>query len=266
LDLRDITGTGPGGRITRADVSGRLAAIGAKSATSQVDQPLPLTGLRGVIARRLTQSWRERPQVTLTTEVDATELINARRQLLTELGQKISFNAFFVLASARVLEEQPHVNIRLTAGGLITLPEINIGLAVDTERGLLVPVVRSANSKSLAALDAELNELAQRAMSGQSLPDELTGGSITVTNLGQYGIDAFTPIINPPEIAVLGIGRVAARPYAVGRKLEVRDTVVLSLSFDHRLIDGAPAARFLQRIAELIELPSGLTGIEYGTE
>lgn len=266
LNLSDIAGTGPGGRITRADVSGRLASIVAKSEGSPVDQPLPLTGLRGVIARRLTESWRERPQVTLTTEVDATDLINARQQLSTDLGQKISFNAFFVLASARALEEQPQVNVRLTAGGLITLPEINIGLAVEAERGLLVPVVRSANDKSLAVLDAELNELAQRALSGRSLPDELTGGSITVTNLGMYGVDAFTPIINPPEIAVLGIGRIAARPFAVGRKLEVRDTVVLSLSFDHRLIDGAPAARFLQRIAELIELPSELTGIDYGTE
>ncbi|MGB3714470.1 MAG: dihydrolipoamide acetyltransferase family protein [Candidatus Promineifilaceae bacterium] len=266
LDLSDVTGTGPGGRISRADVSGKLAAIVARSAAPPVDQQLSLPGLRGVIARRLTESWRERPQVTLTTEIDATDLINARQQLVAESGQKISYNAFFVLASAQVLEEQPHVNVRLTADGLVRLPEINIGVAVDTERGLLVPVVRNANSKSVTVLDAELNELAQRALSGQSLPDELTGGSITVTNLGKFGIDVFTPIINPPEIAVLGIGRIAARPFAVGRKLEVRDTVVLSLSFDHRLIDGAPAARFLQRIAELIELPSGLTGIDYGTE
>jgi pyruvate dehydrogenase E2 component (dihydrolipoamide acetyltransferase) len=266
LDLADIAGSGPGGRVTRSDVSAKLASIVALSAARQDDQPLPLTGLRGIIAQRLTESWHERPQVTLTAEVDATELILLRQQLIAQSGQKVSFNAFFVLAVARGLEEQPQVNVQLASDGLIRLPAINIGLAVDSDRGLLVPVARNANTKSLLELDSELNELAQRAVSGRLLPDELAGGSITVTNLGKFGIDAFTPIINPPEIAVLGIGQIAARPFAVGRELEVRDTVVLSLSFDHRLIDGAPAARFLQRIVVLVENPSSLIGDDHGTE
>ena len=230
------------------------------------ERPLPLDGLRGVIAQRLSESWRERPQVTLTTEVDATNLVSARQQLNAETGRKVSFNAFFLMAAARTLREQPHVNVRLTDSGITILQEINIGLAVDSERGLLVPVIFKADSKTVLTLDSEISELAQRAMSGKALPDELSGGTFTITNLGAYGVDAFTPIINPPEAAVLGIGRIAARPFVVDTQLEVRDTVILSLSFDHRLLDGAPAARFLQRIATLIERPIALTSTDYGTE
>lgn len=257
VDLQNVTGTGENGRITRDDITRTSAALIAqsKTAVSAHTPPLPLTGLRGIIAERLSTGWRERPQVTLTTEVDATNLISARQQLMAEWDQKVSYNAFFMAAAAQALSEQPHVNVCLTETGLVHLPDINVGIAVDTERGLMVPVVRNAAAKSLPALDGEINGLAQRVLSGQSLPDELTGGTFTITNLGAFGIDAFTPIINPPETAVLGIGRITPRPFAVGRQLEVRDTVVLSLSFDHRLLDGGPAARFLQRIVQLIERP-----------
>jgi len=272
LDLSEIAGTGPNGRITRTDVSRALANVVANSpgpskGTPAVEKrPLPLVGLRRVIAQRLSDSWRERPQVTLTTEVDATNLVSARQQLNAETGRKVSFNTFFLMATARALREQPHVNVRLTDSGIITLQEINIGLAVDSERGLLVPVLFRADSKSILVLDTEINEMAQRALTGKALPDELSGSTFTITNLGPYGIDAFTPIINPPEAAVLGVGRIAPRPFVVERQLEVRDTVNLSLSFDHRLLDGAPAARFLQRIATLIERPIALTSTDYGTE
>jgi len=229
------------------------------------EKPRPLTGLRGVIAQRLSESWRERPQVTLTTEVEATNLVSARRQLNAETGRKVSYNAFFLMAAARVLREQPQVNVRLTDVGVVTLQNINIGLAVDTKRGLLVPVLFRADKNSILALDTKINDMVQRALAGRILPDELSGGTFTITNLGLFGIDAFTPIINPPEAAVLGIGRIAPRPFVVGRQLEVRDTVTLSLSFDHRLLDGAPAARFLQRIATLIERPIALTSTDNGT-
>ena len=271
LDLRKVTGTGSNGRITRVDVSRTLADIvaispGPSKETPDVgERPLPLAGLRGVIAQRLSESWRERPQVTLTTEVDATNLVSARQQINAETGRKVSFNAFFLMAAARALREQPQVNVRLTDSGITLLKEINIGLAVDTERGLLVPVLFKADSKTVLTLDTEINELAQRALAGKALPDELSGGTFTITNLGPYGIDAFTPIINPPEAAVLGVGRIAPRPFAIDRQLKVRDTVTLSLSFDHRLLDGAPAARFLQRIATLIERPIALTSTDYGT-
>lgn len=270
LDLAMVTGTGAKGQITREDVTRVLAAIVAHPSATAVPTPppakqLPLSGLRAVIAERLSASWQERPQVTLTCEVDATNLVNARQQLIAETGEKVSFNVFFVLAAARALREHPHVNVRLTSSELVYLQAINIGIAIDTERGLLVPVVHHADKKSAPALEAEINKLAQRAQQGQSLPDELTGGTFTITNLGAFGIDAFTPIINPPETAVLGIGRIAPRPFVVGRQLEVRDTVTLSLSFDHRLLDGAPAARFLQRITELLERPIALIGFNHET-
>lgn len=266
LDLREIVGTGKGGCIVRRDVADAMAALVSQSKTAAPGpiqpqpQTLPLSGLRGIIADRLATGWRERPQVTVTTEVDATNLVSARQQIFAETGQKRSYNAFFMAAAARALQEQPHVNACLTDAGIVQLAEINIGLAVDTERGLLVPVVCDAASKPIETLDVEISELAQRALSGGSLPDELSGGTFTITNLGAFRVDAFTPIINPPEAAILGIGRIAPRPMAVGRQLEVRDSVTLSLSFDHRLLDGAPAARFLQRIVELIERPIILIG------
>jgi pyruvate dehydrogenase E2 component (dihydrolipoamide acetyltransferase) len=268
LDLKHVTGTGARGQITREDVTRTLATIVAGSSEATVHslppaKKLPLSGLRAVIAERLAASWQERPQVTLTSEVDVANLVSARRQLIAETGKKVGFNAFFVLAAAWALREHPHVNVCLTSSELVTLTNINIGVAVDTERGLLAPVVRDADKKSIISLDTEIANLAQRAQDGDSLPDELTGGTFTITNLGAFGIDAFTPIINPPQTAVLGIGRIAPRPYAVGRQLEVRDTVTLSLSFDHRLIDGAPAARFLQRIAELIQRPIALLGFDH---
>jgi len=248
LDLAGVSGSGPGGRITRDDVERTLGAAQAGVAT-------PLVGLRAIIAERLTAGWRERPQVTLTTEADATNLVSARQQILAELGEKVSYDAFIVLLVARALREQPHINARLTAAGVERLPQINIGVAVDTERGLLVPVVHDADEKDLLEIQRTLAALAERAVAGRSLPDDLTGGTFTITNLGMYEIDAFTPIVNPPESAILGVGRVVARPVGLDGQIVLRNMMALSLSFDHRLIDGAPAARFLQRVKQLIERP-----------
>jgi pyruvate dehydrogenase E2 component (dihydrolipoamide acetyltransferase) len=150
------------------------------------------------------------------------------------------------------------VNVRLVEEGIVTLSDINVGIALDTDRGLLVPVVRDAGSKSLFEIQRMVAELAERALAGRSLPDDLTGGTFTITNLGMYDIDAFTPIINPPECAILGVGRIVAKPVAVEGQVVVRDMMALSLSFDHRLLDGAPAARFLQRVRQLVERPFAL--------
>ncbi len=254
LDLRTIAGTGPGGRIMREDVESALAAPTAPPISSIEN----LTGLRGIIAERLSQSWRERPHVTITTEAEATNLISARQQVIAELDEKVSYNAFLVMLVARALREHPNINVRLTAAGIEEVPHINIGVAVDSERGLLVPVIRDAPAKNLTRVQRELLELIDRALAGRSLPDDLTGGTFTITNLGVYGIDAFTPIINPPESAILGIGRIAAKPVVVDGQVVARQMMTLSLSFDHRLIDGAPAARFLQRVKQLIERPFAL--------
>ncbi len=267
LNLDEIAGTGPGGRITREDVQSAGAQPAVKTEpepkppaqTAEPSAPLPLTGLRGIIAERLSAGWRERPQVTIISEIDASALVSARAQFVAEIEGSIAFNTFFVMAAARALQEFPFMNVRLTEKGLVQLDEVNIGVAVDSERGLLVPVIRDADQKSILELDRDLAALGKRALDGQALPDELTGGTFTITNLGAFGVDAFTPIINPPEAAILGIGRIAPRPFVQDRQLIVRETVTLSLAFDHRLVDGAPAARFLQRIAALIERPAVLS-------
>jgi pyruvate dehydrogenase E2 component (dihydrolipoamide acetyltransferase) len=214
-----------------------------------------MSGLRAVIADRLSSSWQERPHVTLTSEADASNLVSARQQAIAELGQKVSYDSFLVALVARALTEHPFVNVRFTRAGIEEIAQINIGVAVDTERGLIVPVVRDAPGKSLVEIQQTLGDLVGRALASSSLPDDLTGGTFTLTNLGMFEIDAFTPIINPPESAILGVGRIVPKPIAVSREVVVRDMMTLSLSFDHRLIDGAPAARFLQRVKQLVERP-----------
>jgi pyruvate dehydrogenase E2 component (dihydrolipoamide acetyltransferase) len=263
IDLATVTGTGPGGRITREDVSTTIAALAkgsqpALAASLAAHRPLPLDGLRGLIAERLSASWNERPQVTLHSEVDATELVAVRNRKLTPAGNKISFNAYFVAAAARALAEFPAVNSQLTETGLVNFEAINIGLAIDTERGLVVPVLKDVGKLSLLGIDAGLNDLVERTLSGKTIPEDFSGGTFTVTNLGAFGIDSFTPIINPPEAAILGLGRIKGKPVAVGELMGIRQIVTLSLSFDHRLNDGAPAARFLQHICQLVEDPEKL--------
>jgi pyruvate dehydrogenase E2 component (dihydrolipoamide acetyltransferase) len=262
IDLTDLTGTGPGGRITRQDVSLAIAALTAgtpkTTASSPGKTPLPLDGLRGLIAERLSASWVERPQVTLHSEVDATELVDLRNRKLTPGRRKISFNAFFVAATARALAEFPAINSQLTDKGLVHFDAINIGLAIDIERGLVVPVLKNIGKLSLLDIEAGLSDLVARTIAGKTLPEDFTGGTFTVTNLGGFGVDSFTPIINPPEAAILGIGRIKAKPVAIQGLIGVREMGTLSLSFDHRLVDGAPAARFLQRICFLVENPESL--------
>jgi len=250
IDLTAVHGSGPRGEV----MSGDLEKIGRGSAQQKPSSDLArLTGLRGVIASRLSASWMERPQVTLTTEADANALVALRSQVQAERDVKVSYNAFLLKLAARALQEHPRLNARLTPQGIQQLAEINIGLAVDTERGLLVPVVANVDRKPLLNVHEELQVLIQRANEGRSLPDELSGGTFTVTNLGMYEIDAFTPIINPPECAILGVGRIFSKPVGVEGQVVLRERVALSLSFDHRLVDGGPAAQFLQRVKALIE-------------
>ena len=171
---------------------------------------------------------------------------------------RVSYNDLFLTILAKALAEHPRLNASLagTADYAIKLwPQIDIAVAVDTERGLLAPVVRGVDRKGLAQLAAETAALAERARGGKCTPDELTGGTFTLTNLGMFGIDAFTPIINLPECAILGVGRIKTQPVWVADHVEPREMVWLSLTFDHRLVDGGPAARFLQRVAQLAEKP-----------
>jgi pyruvate dehydrogenase E2 component (dihydrolipoamide acetyltransferase) len=266
VDLATLAGTGVSGRITRADVEMAIPAATPSPTDAPAAESVPMLGLRRIIAERMAASHDATARVTLVTEADATGFVEAREQLkeavTEEWGFAPGYNDLLGLVVARALREFPYMNARLSEGGeaIERLPTINLGMAVDTERGLLVPVIRDADQKGLRAIASEFRTLVERARAGKSLPDDLSGGTFTITNLGMYDIDAFTPIINLPEAAILGAGRI--QPKAVVRDGEIvaRQMWTLSLTFDHRLVDGAPAARFLQRIKQLIENPFLLLG------
>ena len=177
------------------------------------------------------------------------------RERLAGDGVPVSFNDLFLYALGKALRQHPRLNASIDGETIKVWPNIDIGLAVDAERGLLVPVLRDVDRKGLAQLAVESKSLAERARAGSCTAEELKGGSFTLTNLGMFGIDAFTPIINLPEAAILGVGRIKAAPAWVGDHVEPRQQVWLSLTFDHRLVDGAPAARFLQTVVRLVEKP-----------
>ncbi len=228
---------------------------------SEVSQSLPLKGIRGIIFKRMAESVHTTARVTLVTEVDATELVTLREQLKAKFSEAWGFapgyNDLLGLIVANALRKFPYMNARVSAAGdaVEYLKPINLGLAVDTERGLLVTVVRQADTKGLQQFGADFRAMVERARVGKSTPEDLSGGTFTITNLGMYRVDAFTPVINLPEVAILGVGRITPKPVVKGEEIVVRKMLTLSLVFDHRLADGAPAARFLDYICELIEEP-----------
>ena len=276
IDLRQVVGTGPGGKITREDVERAIQAAApaapavptpvAPSPKPAVPLPevevlerIPLKGVRAVIAQRMAASVHTTARVTLVSEVDATHFVEMRERLKQQVAEEWGFapgyNDLLAKIVANALRKFPYMNARLTEDAIELLAHVNIGIAVDTERGLLVPVVRDVDRKSLRQFGEELRQLIERARAGRALPDDLTGGTFTITNLGPYDIDAFTPVINLPEAARLGVGRIAPKVVVRDGQMVIRQMVTLSLAFDHRLVDGAPAARFLQYIKQLVEEP-----------
>lgn len=262
LDVHGIPGSGVRGMITKADVA---QAVHTRQETSQhgisIERiSIPLSGVRKIIAERMAESVHTTARVTMFMDVDATGMV-AWRQRLIELyaetwGFSPGYNEILAMMVAAALRKFPYMNVMLIAEAIEMVPEINIGIAVDTERGLLVPVVKNVDQKSLQQIGAEIRELAGRAKNGRSLPEDLSGGTFTITNLGMYDVDGFTPVINLPEAAILGVGRISAQPVYEGDNLVKRQMMVISLVFDHRLVDGAPAARFMQFLKELIEMPA----------
>jgi pyruvate dehydrogenase E2 component (dihydrolipoamide acetyltransferase) len=261
VDLAALAGTGTGGRITKADVEAAASQPQPSPAEAPAIESMPVTGLRRIIAERMAASDQATARVTLVTEADATAFVEARTQLVAsvveEWGFTPGYNDLLGLIVARALGEFPYMNARLSEDGsaIERLSTVNLGVAVDTERGLLVPVIRDADQMGLRAFGTEFRRLMEQARTGKSLPDDLTGGTFTITNLGMYDIDAFTPIINLPEAAILGAGRIQAKAVVLEGEIVARQMWTLSLAFDHRLVDGAPAARFLQRIKQLVENP-----------
>ncbi len=252
VDLASIAGSGPAGRIVEADVQ---VAPGERRPGPGL---VTLTPMRRAIAERLRSGLLETAQLTLTAEADVTALAEALAGSRAGSGRRATYTAAAVRACALALRDHPRVGASWTDEG-IRLPEsIDIGVAVALEDGLIVPVVRAADGKSLEQVDAEIADLAERARAARLAGEETQGAAFSVTNLGAYRIDAFTPLLNPPQAAILGLGRARPRPAVVDGTIAVRTLVVLSLTFDHRVVDGAPAAAFLDQVVAALEDPGRL--------
>ncbi|OGK79124.1 MAG: hypothetical protein A2X52_17270 [Candidatus Rokubacteria bacterium GWC2_70_16] len=268
LALAAVKGTGPGGRITREDVEAAVAARGAVPTRAEAPAPAPalpkvlevrrLSPMRRTIAARLAGSLREMAQLTVMADVDMSAARALREELNRDVaadGARITYTDLVVKLAALALKAHPVLNATLRGEELHLLGEYHIGVAVEIEDGLIVPVIRDADRKSLRAISRELAELSERARARRLGPEDLQGGTFTVSNAGMLGVDAVTPIINPPEVAILGVGRIADRALAVGGRVEARPAATLCLTFDHRVVDGAPASRFLADMRRLLEEP-----------
>jgi pyruvate dehydrogenase E2 component (dihydrolipoamide acetyltransferase) len=253
IDWQVVQGTGRTGRIRERDVLA-LAASGHPpiQAAGRVFEPRG-SSTRRVIAERMLASHRSTAPVTLNTTIDATNLVKLRDHWKASGDLVPTYTDLFVKLTAAALEKHPVLNSRWEGDRIVSNEGIHIGIAVDTDAGLLVPVIRDALRLSLKELSIHSRDLIERARQGKLSAKELQGGTFTVTSLGALGIDAFTPIINYPECAILGIGRIHRCPAVVDDQIVIRDQVTLSLTFDHRITDGAPAARFLQTLSAHIE-------------
>jgi pyruvate dehydrogenase E2 component (dihydrolipoamide acetyltransferase) len=254
VDLSTVTGTGPDGRIVEADV--RAAATRGPAVTPAATKVEPITPMRRVIAQRLRDGLLATAQLTLTAEADVTRLGDALAY--GPAGRRLSWTAAVVRAVALALGDHPRVAATWTDAGLRPADSIDVGVAVALDDGLIAVVIRDVPSKDLERIDDEIGELAERARSARLAEAESQGAVFTVTNLGGHRIDAFTPLLDPPQSAILGVGRARERPAVVDGAIVARTLVVLSLTVDHRVVDGAPAAAFLNRVVALLEDPGQL--------
>ncbi|MER6167472.1 dihydrolipoamide acetyltransferase family protein [Streptomyces violaceorubidus] len=295
LDLRELTGSGPDGLILRADVEyalraaaaqgGRAAdqgpgtdrepdaasvASSASSASSGFSSPspapgsdgtrVPLKGVRGAVADKLSRSRREIPDATCWVDADATELMRARTAMNASGGPRISLLALLARICTAALARFPELNatVDTEAREIVRLDRVHLGFAAQTDRGLVVPVVRDAHARDAEGLSAEFARLTEAARAGRLTPGELTGGTFTLNNYGVFGVDGSTPIINHPEAAMLGVGRIVPKPWVHEGELAARQVVQLSLTFDHRVCDGGTAGGFLRYVADCVEQPAVL--------
>ncbi|MFF5495944.1 dihydrolipoamide acetyltransferase family protein [Streptomyces aquilus] len=286
LDLRELTGSGPEGLILRADVEYALRAATAQGRTASqptatpavtpAPEPTPtptdrtglvaggirtpLKGIRGAVADKLSRSRREIPDATCWVDADATELMRARAAMNAAGGPKISLLALLARICTAALARHPELNstVDMAAREVVQLDQVHIGFAAQTERGLVVPVVRDAHARDAESLTAEFARLTEAARTGTLTPGELTGGTFTLNNYGVFGVDGSTPIINHPEAAMLGVGRIVPKPWVHEGELAVRQVVQLSLTFDHRVCDGGTAGGFLRYVADCVEQPAVL--------
>ncbi|MFF7473424.1 2-oxo acid dehydrogenase subunit E2 [Streptomyces sp. NPDC008092] len=271
LDLRRLSGSGPDGLILRADVedalrvsAARAAAPAPKTAPTTPNAPAgtrtPLKGIRGAVADKLSRSRREIPDATCWVDADATELMRARTAMNAAAGPRISLLALLARICTAALARHPELNsyVDVEAREIVQLDHVHLGFAAQTDRGLVVPVVRDAHTRDAVSLTAEFARLTESAHAGTLTPTDLTGGTFTLNNYGVFGVDGSTPIINHPEAAMLGVGRITPKPWVHEGELAVRQVVQLSLTFDHRVCDGGTAGGFLRYVADCVEQPTVL--------
>ena len=289
IDYTQIRGTGPNGRIIKLDVEAALAQPGTRAAQAPppittaapaptyvpVGEPvpaaidsgevveIPLTAMRRTIAKRLSQSMQTAPHFYVTSVIDTGKLAELRKQINAYAASdpspvKVSFNDLIIKAVAHALVKMPQVNVSFAEDKLLQKKQVHIGMAVALEQGLIVPVIHNADRSGILDLARESQRLAEAARTGKLRPDDLAGGTFTVSNLGMFDVDSFTAVINPPESAILAIGSITPTPVVVDGQVAVRDRMKVTLSSDHRAIDGATAARFLQEVKRLLEEPFGL--------
>ncbi|WP_328499321.1 2-oxo acid dehydrogenase subunit E2 [Streptomyces sp. NBC_00414] len=288
VDLRELAGSGPEGLITRADVEHAVRAGASAPAVARPQQSpaapastpattaaparasgtaaalkgtrIPLKGIRGAVADKLSRSRREIPDATCWVDADATELTHARTAMNEAGGPKISLIALLARICTAALARFPELNstVDMDAREVVRLDEVHLGFAAQTERGLVVPVVKGAHTRDAESLSAEFARLTEAARTGTLTPADLTGGTFTLNNYGVFGVDGSTPIINHPEAAMLGVGRIVPKPWVHEGELAVRKVVQLSLTFDHRVCDGGTAGGFLRYVADCVEQPAVL--------
>jgi pyruvate/2-oxoglutarate dehydrogenase complex dihydrolipoamide acyltransferase (E2) component len=265
IDPGLIAGSGPGGRVVRADVLKAIekgvparpvpSPVAAAGELLSAAQEIPIAGVRKVIFKNMHLSLATQAQLTLHTEASAEAMIRLCSRL-NAAGAKVSYNALLVKVIAQALKQHPLVNASVEGEVIKVWRQVHVGVAMDLGRGLIVPKVRNADTKSIREISADIDRLVEAAKSGNLALDDLTLGTFTVTNLGAWDIDDFTPIVNHPESAILGAGRIVEKPVARNGQMVIEPRLALSLSFDHRIIDGAPGAAFLKTIKDFIEEPS----------
>lgn len=264
VSLEQIQGSGPRGRIVAEDVRNAkpgagtaiLPGLTGKSAGATLEaKTIPLSAMRRTIAKRLAESTGPIPHFYLTVDYDVTTLLELRKQLNEIAGTKVSVNDFVVRAAALALLHHPNVNASWGDEAITQHGEVHVGIAVATPEGLITPVVRNADRKSIVDIAAEVRALAERAKNRKLMPNEYQGSTFTISNLGAWGIEEFTAIINPPNSAILAVGAAEARPVVIDRNIVVRDRMKITMSCDHRVVDGAAGAEFLKTLRQYVEQP-----------
>jgi len=260
VSLDAIQGSGPQGRIIAKDIQGVAAGAPARRAAETAaptlqEQKIPLSAMRRTIAKRLAESTGPIPHFYLTADYDVTNLLSLRQQLNEVENVKISVNDFVIRAAALALRHHPNVNASWGDDAIAQHGEIHIGVAVSTPEGLITPVVRNADQKSVMEIANDIQTLAEKARNRKLRPEEYQGSTFTISNLGAWGIEEFTAIINPPNVAILAIGAAAARPVVIERQVVIRDRMKITMSCDHRVVDGTAGAEYLKTLRQYLEQP-----------